>query len=90
VLGLEPWSSVEVERDGSGPVRVTAVPAQHGPDGTDHITGPVIGFVLEADGEDKVYVSGDSASLDVVRTISDRVGDLDVAILFAGGETVSA
>jgi hypothetical protein len=50
----------------------------------------VIGFVLEADGEDKVYVSGDNASLDVVRTISDRVGDLDVAILFAGGETVSA
>jgi hypothetical protein len=26
-LGLEPWSSVEVARDGSGLVRVTAVPA---------------------------------------------------------------
>jgi hypothetical protein len=63
---------------------VTALPAQHGPDGTDHITGPVIGFLLEADGEDRVYVSGDNASLDVVRTIAERVGDVDVAILFAG------
>ncbi len=82
--GLEPWSSVGVERPGGGPVTVTAVPAQHGPDGTDHITGPVIGFILEADGEDKVYVSGDNASLDVVRTIAERVGAIDLAILHAG------
>lgn len=83
-VGLEPWSSLAVERPGAQPVTVTAAPAQHGPDGTDHITGPVIGFVLEADGEDKVYVSGDNASLAVVRTIAERVGDLDVAVLFAG------
>ena len=82
--GLEPWSSVEVERGGGSPVTVTAVPAQHGPDGTDHITGPVIGFVLRADGEDTVYVSGDNASLDVVRGIVERIGGADVAILFAG------
>jgi L-ascorbate metabolism protein UlaG (beta-lactamase superfamily) len=84
VAGLEPWSSVQVERPGGSPVTVTAVPAQHGPDGTDHITGPVIGFLLEADGEDRVYVSGDNASLDVVRRIAERVGTVDVAILFAG------
>lgn len=87
-VGLEPWSSFDVERAGEraggSPVTVTALPAQHGPDGTDHITGPVIGFLLEAEGEDRVYVSGDNASLDVVRTISDRIGGVDVAILFAG------
>lgn len=83
-VGLEPWASSEVERSGGPPVTVTALPAQHGPDGTDHITGPVIGFLLEADGEDRVYVSGDNASLDVVRTIAERVGNIDVAILFAG------
>jgi L-ascorbate metabolism protein UlaG (beta-lactamase superfamily) len=83
-IGLEPWSSFDVERPDGGPVKVTALPAQHGPDGTDHITGPVIGFLLEADGEDRVYVSGDNASLDVVRAIADRVGGADVAILFAG------
>jgi L-ascorbate metabolism protein UlaG (beta-lactamase superfamily) len=84
-IGLEPWSSVEVAAPGGGPaVTVTAVPAQHGPDGTDHITGPVIGFVLSAPGADTIYVSGDNASLDVVREIAERAGPIDVAILFAG------
>jgi L-ascorbate metabolism protein UlaG (beta-lactamase superfamily) len=86
--GLEPWSSVAIPRAAGDAVRVTAVPAQHGPDGTDQIMGPVIGFVLEAGGEDKVYVSGDNASLDVVRAIADRVGPIDVAILFAGAVQV--
>lgn len=40
-VGLEPWSSVDMARPGRAAVTVTAVPAQHGPDGTDHITGPV-------------------------------------------------
>jgi L-ascorbate metabolism protein UlaG (beta-lactamase superfamily) len=44
----------------------------------------VIGFVLSADAEDTVYVSGDNASIGVVRTIVDRLGQPDVAILFAG------
>jgi L-ascorbate metabolism protein UlaG (beta-lactamase superfamily) len=78
-VGLEPWSSLAV-----GDVTVTAVPAQHGPDGTDHITGPVIGFLLAAPDLETVYVSGDNASLDVVRTISDRAGPIGVAVLFAG------
>src|SRR3954451_19641731 len=60
--GLEPWSSVEVARPDGGSVPGTAAPAQHGPDGTDHITGPVIGFVLQGDGLETVYVSGDNAS----------------------------
>jgi L-ascorbate metabolism protein UlaG (beta-lactamase superfamily) len=84
-IGLEPWSSVEVVSPGGGAaVTVTAVPAQHGPDGTDHITGPVIGFVLAAPGTDTVYVSGDNASLDVVRQIAERIGPIDVAVMFAG------
>jgi L-ascorbate metabolism protein UlaG (beta-lactamase superfamily) len=78
-VGLEPWSSVEV-----GQVTVTAVPAQHGPIGPEDPNGPVIGFVLQADGEDTVYVSGDNASLAVVREIADRVGEIDLAVLFAG------
>ena len=83
-VGLDPWASVDVPRPGGGAVTVTAVPAQHGPDGTDHITGPVTGFVLDGDGLDRVYVSGDNTSLDVVRGIAERVGPVDVAVLFAG------
>jgi L-ascorbate metabolism protein UlaG (beta-lactamase superfamily) len=44
----------------------------------------VIGFVLSAPGAERVYVSGDNASLDVVRAISERVGDIAIAVLFAG------
>ena len=88
VTGLEPWSSVEVARPEGPAVTVTAVPAQHGPDGTDHITGPVIGFLLAGPGLDTVYVSGDNASLDVVRAIAARAGRVDVAVLFAGAVQV--
>jgi hypothetical protein len=45
----------------------------------------VTGFVLSGEGLPTVYVSGDNASLDVVRTIAGRVGPVDVAVLFAGG-----
>lgn len=86
--GLEPWSSVELDRPDGPAVTVTAVPAQHGPDGTDHITGPVIGFLLAGPGLDTVYVSGDNASLDVVRAIAARAGAVDVAVLFAGAVQV--
>jgi L-ascorbate metabolism protein UlaG (beta-lactamase superfamily) len=78
--GLEPWEPTAV-----GAASVLAVPAQHGPDGTDHLTGPVIGFVLQVDGLPSVYVSRDNASVDVVAGIVDRVGELEIAVLHAGG-----
>jgi L-ascorbate metabolism protein UlaG (beta-lactamase superfamily) len=82
--GLKPWDSTEVQGREGETVRVTAVPAQHGPDGSGHIIGPVVGFVLDGPGLELVYISGDNASLDVVRTIADRIGTVDVALLFAG------
>lgn len=85
VVGLEPWASIGVARPVGGDLTVTAVPAQHGPDGTDHITGPVIGFLLTADGVPTTYISGDNASVDVVRRIVERVGEIELSILFAGG-----
>jgi L-ascorbate metabolism protein UlaG (beta-lactamase superfamily) len=86
--GMEPWSTLRVPRAGGDAVTVTAVPAQHGPDGSEPVMGAVIGFVLAAPGEDTVYVSGDNASLDVVGEIVARVGTVDVAVLFAGAAQV--
>lgn len=80
VRALPNWESVEL--DG---LRVTGVPAQHGPDGSRHLVGEVTGFALSGEGLPSVYVSGDNASLDVVREIAARLGPFDVAILFAGG-----
>ncbi|GAA5118749.1 MBL fold metallo-hydrolase [Pseudonocardia adelaidensis] len=78
VTALPNWTDAEVEG-----LRVTGVPAQHGPDGTEHLVGEVTGFVLH--GSQRVYVSGDNASLDVVREVGRRSGPVDVAVLFAGG-----
>jgi L-ascorbate metabolism protein UlaG (beta-lactamase superfamily) len=82
-VGLEPWMSWDFEGPEST-VTVTAVPALHGPEGSEDITGPVIGFVLAAPGQESVYVSGDNASRDVVREIGSRVGPIAIAVLFAG------
>jgi L-ascorbate metabolism protein UlaG (beta-lactamase superfamily) len=78
VTALPNWTDAEVAS-----LRVTGVPAQHGPDGTEHLVGEVTGFVLH--GPQRVYVSGDNASLDVVREVARRSGPVDVAVLFAGG-----
>ena len=83
-IGLEPWSTAEVRGSGETTVTVTAVPALHGPPGSEPVTGPVIGFVLSAPGLETVYVSGDNASLDIVREIASRCEPIDVALLFAG------
>ncbi|RSM56294.1 Zn-dependent hydrolase [Amycolatopsis sp. WAC 01376] len=77
--GLETWETVEL-----GSVTVTAAPALHGPEGAEKITGDVVGFVLTGQGLPTVYVSGDNASLDVVRQVADRFGPVDTAVLFAG------
>jgi L-ascorbate metabolism protein UlaG (beta-lactamase superfamily) len=79
LTGMQPWAEAEV-----GSVHVTAVPAQHGPPGSEPEVGEVIGFVL-SDGSTRVYVSGDNASVPVAQEIGERAGPIDVAILFAGG-----
>jgi L-ascorbate metabolism protein UlaG (beta-lactamase superfamily) len=85
VRALPNWTHADLPRPGGGVLRVTGVPAQHGPDGTEHLVGEVTGFVLSGEGLPTVYVSGDNASLDVVRRIDERAGGADIALLFAGG-----
>lgn len=84
VLGMEPWSEIELESPRGGTVKVTAVHAQHGPDGSDEIQGPVLGFLLSAQAAQAIYVSGDNASREAVRTIVKKTGELGIAILNAG------
>ncbi len=84
VIGMEPGTEVELESARGGTVKVMAVHAQHGPDGSDEIQGPVLGFVLSAPGTETIYVSGDNASRDVVRALVEKTGELAIAILNAG------
>ncbi|WP_053847116.1 MBL fold metallo-hydrolase [Streptomyces sp. NRRL B-24085] len=85
--GLADWESVELNRPDGGTITVTGVPAVHGPgprEEVERVTGQVVGFVLTGEGLPTVYVSGDNASLDVVKEIAERFAPLDTALLFAG------
>ncbi|MFF1281807.1 MBL fold metallo-hydrolase [Streptomyces sp. NPDC058299] len=81
---LTPWQSVELPRPDGGTLTVTAAPALHGPEGSEPIVGEVTGFLLTATDLPTVYVSGDNASLDLVKEIAVRYGPVDTAVLFAG------
>jgi L-ascorbate metabolism protein UlaG (beta-lactamase superfamily) len=79
VRGLAPWEATAVAG-----LDVTAVPALHGPPGSERLVGDVTGFVIAAASGPTVYVSGDNASLDRVREIAARFPRVDVAVLFCG------
>lgn len=94
VTGLESWASWEAKIPG-GTVRVTAVPALHGPDGVDRgEDGEVTGFVISGTDVPTTYVSGDNASVRVAKEVGDRIkaeiGPIDTAVLFAGAARTPA
>lgn len=86
-VGLEPDQTADLEGPEGG-VQVTGVPAHHGSPEMFERNGPVLGFVLRGDGVPTIYVSGDNASVDVVREVAAGHGPFDAAILFAGGAQV--
>lgn len=87
VTGVAPWATVTLLAP-AGEITVTAVPALHGPPGSEALVGPVTGFVLESPGGVRIYVSGDNASLELVDEIAARFAPVDVAVLFAGAARV--
>jgi L-ascorbate metabolism protein UlaG (beta-lactamase superfamily) len=82
-VGMADWSEHSV-----GLVDITALPALHGPPGIEEWIGPVVGYLLRAPTLPSVYVSGDNASLDLVREIAGRYAPIGIAILFAGAARV--
>ncbi|MEU6230666.1 MBL fold metallo-hydrolase [Streptomyces sp. NPDC047042] len=84
-VGLEPWQTRTLSKPGRTPLNITAVPARHGPVGTEAITGPVTGFLLHTDdgSAPTVYVSGDTVDLDSMSDLAGRYR-VDVALLHLG------
>jgi L-ascorbate metabolism protein UlaG (beta-lactamase superfamily) len=74
---------------GTPDVTVTAVHAQHGPRALAPVLGPVIGFVLRAEGWPTVYFSGDNSSVAVAGRIARDHPDVAIALLCMGGAKVS-
>jgi L-ascorbate metabolism protein UlaG (beta-lactamase superfamily) len=84
VRSLEPWQRTELATPSGATIELTAVPALHGPAGSEQLVGKVTGFVVSAPDLPRVYISGDNASLELVRAIAERLGPFDIALLFAG------
>lgn len=85
VIALTEYESVTVPLPaGGGELTITGVPAHHGPEGIYQLLGPVLGFVLSGEGLPTVYISGDNSSLEVIREVQDKVGPIDIAVLFTG------
>ncbi|MFI6578399.1 MBL fold metallo-hydrolase [Nocardiopsis sp. NPDC050513] len=83
--GLAFWQTAELQRPDGGTVTVTGLPARHGPEGCEPISGDVVGFMLTSDDLPPVYVSGDNANLGHVKEIAGKFAPVDTAILFLGG-----
>lgn len=86
---LDVWEAIELPRPDGKTITVTGVPAQHGPDSAVAMLVDVRGFVLAAPDLPTIYVSGDNASLRVVREIRERLGPIDLAVLFLGAAQVA-
>jgi L-ascorbate metabolism protein UlaG (beta-lactamase superfamily) len=93
-VGLKPFASFELPgENGSKALTVQAVPAVHGPvdgqrDASGHVNCEVTGFVISGPGVPTVYLSGDNASIGAVKAVAERVGTVDVAVIFAGAARV--
>lgn len=84
VRALPTWETYDLPRPDGGTLRVTAVPARHGPPGSEPLVGEVTGFVLSGADVPRTYISGDNASLDHVREIATRLSPFELVLLFAG------
>lgn len=80
-VGLAPWATHD-----EGSVRVTAVPARHGPPGIELIDSVTTGFVLEWPGQKRgpLYVSGDTVYFAGIEQIASRFA-VGTVILHLGG-----
>ncbi len=89
-VGLGQWQSVELALAGTegSTLRVTGVPARHGPEGIEAMLGEVTGFVLEW-GDSVLYLSGDTVWYEGVAEIAHRFPRVGAAVLFLGGARVA-
>ena len=87
---LSTWDSLVVRRGGST-LRITAMPARHGPPGASAPLPETMGSMLEftADkGGYRIYISGDTLVYEDLDDIPRRYPDIDLALLHLGGTRI--
>jgi L-ascorbate metabolism protein UlaG (beta-lactamase superfamily) len=90
VVPLAPWESLQVDKGGAR-LRITAMPARHGPRLVSRLLPAVNGSLLEfvenqsRQTRYRLYISGDTVAVDELRPIASRFPDIDLALLHLGG-----
>jgi L-ascorbate metabolism protein UlaG (beta-lactamase superfamily) len=87
---LRRWDSLTI-RKGNARLRITALPARHGPRGATTLLPTVMGTMLdfaesEAGAAYRIYISGDTVLFDDIGEIREHFPDIDLALLHLGGE----
>jgi L-ascorbate metabolism protein UlaG (beta-lactamase superfamily) len=91
-VGLATWGEVEWQRDGET-VRITAVPAQHGPAvlhrALPETMGTIIDWEREGQHRFRLYITGDTLFRPkLLGEIPERFGDIDAALIHLGGTRI--
>jgi L-ascorbate metabolism protein UlaG (beta-lactamase superfamily) len=90
--GMRTWDSVDWTRDRQR-LRVTSVPAVHGPRGVHRLMPATMGSIidLEEDGQQRLrlYVTGDTLFRPGLAEIGERYPDIDAMLIHLGGTKVA-
>jgi L-ascorbate metabolism protein UlaG (beta-lactamase superfamily) len=90
-IAMQTWANIEF-RKGDETVRVTSVPAQHGPDGIHLLLPQTMGSVIdwEIGGERRLrlYITGDTLYRQWLRQIPERLPGIDTMLVHLGGTRV--
>lgn len=87
---LSPWQSLTVKK-GDAELRVTALPARHGKGVAAKMLPEAMGSMLEFVAPDggivyRIYLSGDTVISNEIKEIAQRYPEIDLAIIYLGGE----
>jgi L-ascorbate metabolism protein UlaG (beta-lactamase superfamily) len=89
--GLRTWGRAEWPREQQW-LRITAVPAQHGPRGVHRLLPPTMGSVidLEENGQRRLrlYITGDTLFRPALAEIGERFPDIDAMLVHLGGTRI--
>lgn len=89
--GVPRWEAVDVEK-GEGLLRLTAMPARHGPPLVAGLLPDTMGSLLDFPGpagrDLRVYITGDTLVYDDLREIPKRYPDIDLMLIHLGGTRV--
>lgn len=83
--GMVAWDTATLEAPGKPTITITATPCRHGPAGSEPITGPVVGFALEWEGQKhgQLWVTGDTVLYPALRTVPGRL-DIGTMLIHLG------